>query len=143
MVSVSNLAVHVGGQALFEHVSFLIRPHDRIGLVGANGSGKTTLLRVLAGELPADEGSISSAHYVTIGYLPQENIALRGRTLYDEAATAFEDLISLQTRLDEGVNSLNSIAPDSDQHAELLEVIGELQQELATADLGANRVGGG
>lgn len=134
MVSVSNLAVHVGGQALFEHVSFLIRPHDRIGLVGANGSGKTTLLRVLAGELPADEGSISSAHYVTIGYLPQENIALRGRTLYDEAATAFEDLISLQTRLDEGVNSLNSIAPDSDQHAELLEVIGELQHRLEDLD---------
>jgi len=57
-VVASNLAyAHPGGDLLFSEVSFRIAPGQHVGLVGANGVGKSTLLRVLAGLLPADDGT--------------------------------------------------------------------------------------
>ncbi len=56
-VAVSNLAyAHPGGDLLFSEVSFRISPGQKVGVIGTNGVGKSTLFRVLAGELPADEG---------------------------------------------------------------------------------------
>ena len=52
MISLDNLTVSYGGWTLFDNISFLINPKDRIGLVGRNGRGKTTLLRLLQGALP-------------------------------------------------------------------------------------------
>ena len=50
MISLDNLTVSYGGWTLFDNISFLINPKDRIGLVGKNGAGKTTLLRIITGE---------------------------------------------------------------------------------------------
>ena len=49
MISLDNLTVSYGGWTLFDNISFLINPKDRIGLVGKNGAGKTTLLRIITG----------------------------------------------------------------------------------------------
>ena len=59
MISVSNVARSFGDRTLFRDVSFNLNPGERYGLVGANGSGKTTLLRIVAGDLPPDEGTVS------------------------------------------------------------------------------------
>jgi ATPase subunit of ABC transporter with duplicated ATPase domains len=69
-VVVSSLAyAHPGGELLFDGVSFRITPGQHVGLVGANGVGKSTLLRVLAGELPADDGTVDIG---TFAYMPQD-----------------------------------------------------------------------
>ena len=69
-VVVSNLAyAHPGGDLLFSEVSFRIAPGRHVGLVGANGVGKSTLFRVLAGELPADDGDVDIG---TFAYMPQD-----------------------------------------------------------------------
>jgi ATPase subunit of ABC transporter with duplicated ATPase domains len=69
-VVVSNLAyAHPGGDLLFAEVSFKITPAQHVGLVGANGVGKSTLFRVLAGELPADDGDVDIG---TFAYMPQD-----------------------------------------------------------------------
>jgi ATPase subunit of ABC transporter with duplicated ATPase domains len=74
-VVVSNLAyAHPGGDRLFAEVSFKITPAQHVGLVGANGVGKSTLVRVLAGELPADEGDVDIG---TFAYMPQD-VGVRG-----------------------------------------------------------------
>ena len=45
---------------------------ERAGLIGPNGCGKTTLLRIVAGETPADRGSVQfTPTSVRMGYLPQ------------------------------------------------------------------------
>ena len=54
MISLDNLTVSYGGWTLFDNISFLINPKDRIGLVGKNGAGKTTLLRRLRRLLDAE-----------------------------------------------------------------------------------------
>ena len=58
MISLDNLTVSYGGWTLFDNISFLINPKDRIGLVGKNGAGKTTLLRHLTGVYRQDEGNV-------------------------------------------------------------------------------------
>jgi ATP-binding cassette subfamily F protein uup len=50
-----------GERTIIKDFSLRIQRGDRIGLVGANGSGKTTLLKLLTGELPPDEGSVTLA----------------------------------------------------------------------------------
>src|SRR3954447_20243044 len=69
-VTVNSLAyAHPGGDLLFTDVSFHVAPGNHVGLVGANGVGKTTLFRVLAGELPADEGEAKVGG--RLAYMPQ------------------------------------------------------------------------
>src|SRR5215470_2813028 len=59
IATATSLDVYVGGKLLFEEVSFKLEPRERMTLSGRNGAGKSTLLRVLAGERPADGGSLS------------------------------------------------------------------------------------
>ena len=58
-VHVTSAALSYGADEVLADVSAIIRPRDRIALVGRNGAGKTTLLRLLAGELAPDRGDIS------------------------------------------------------------------------------------
>lgn len=112
----------------------MIGPHDRIGLVGSNGAGKTTILRIVTGLVQPDSGVISKAHYVTVGYLPQEGVAVSGRTLYREAESAFEDVLEVQGELEEAQVNLTRLNPESEEYAETLEIYGELQHKLEDLD---------
>ncbi|MBM6619343.1 ABC-F family ATP-binding cassette domain-containing protein [Bacillus suaedaesalsae] len=58
---------------LIDQFSFLIKPKDRIGIVGRNGTGKSTLLNMIAGSYTPDEGRIDYGTTVKIGYYTQEN----------------------------------------------------------------------
>src|SRR5437764_1284583 len=55
----SGVALSFGADEILSDVSAIVRPRDRVALVGRNGAGKTTLLRILAGELDPDRGEIS------------------------------------------------------------------------------------
>src|SRR5712691_11226113 len=96
MIHVEVLNKRYGERILFEDVSWHVKKKDRIGLSGPNGSGKTTLLRSRAGLEEADSGQIRMASDTTIGYLPQDGIVHGGRTVYDEFALAFEELLLLK-----------------------------------------------
>ena len=70
-VKCSGLAyAHPGGDLLFTDVSFHVSPGDHVGVVGANGVGKSTLFRVIAGDLPADEGDAAVGG--RLAFMPQD-----------------------------------------------------------------------
>ena len=71
MLKVSGLEKSYSGQEIFDNVSFVINPGERIGLVGRNGHGKTTLFRMILGEEQPDAGTISVPNHYTIGHLSQ------------------------------------------------------------------------
>src|SRR5947208_3478164 len=82
-----NLAAGHGDRILFSGLDLVVAPGDVVGLVGVNGAGKSTLLRTLAGELPAESGSVVvSPPTATIGYLPQEHDRRPGETVLEALA---------------------------------------------------------
>ena len=101
MISINGVTVAFGGENLFDNITFVVNDRDRIGLVGKNGAGKSTLLKVITGEQPPTSGSVSSSGDVTVGYLPQQMPLHDGRTVMDEALTAFEALNALENRIEE------------------------------------------
>jgi ATP-binding cassette subfamily F protein 3 len=134
MLSLEHITLEFGERTLFRDISTTIGPRDRIGLVGSNGSGKTTLLRIISGLPQGETGTVLKAHYVSVGYLPQETIALHGKTLYEEAETAFEDILDTRQKLSEAQDALAGINPADQNYAEALEVYGELQHKLEDLD---------
>ncbi len=134
MLSCRSLSVQLGERFLFKEVSFTIGAHDRIGLAGSNGAGKTTLLKILAGILQPDNGSMNRAHYVTVGYLPQEGVAATGKTLYQEVETAFEDILLVRNELEEAHRKLSELDPSTEEYLDTVEVFGELQHKLEDLD---------
>ncbi|MBQ2364683.1 MAG: ABC-F family ATP-binding cassette domain-containing protein [Alistipes sp.] len=100
MISLDNLSISYGGWTLFDGISFMINPKDRIGLVGKNGAGKTTLLRVITGEQQPTEGAVTINGECTIGYLPQQMRVADTTTLVAETAKAFDEVLKIEADIE-------------------------------------------
>ncbi len=100
MISVEQLTVEFGGSPLFDEISFLVNPKDRIALVGKNGAGKTTLLKIFSGKQAPTKGRVTIPKDLSIGYLPQHMIHNEGTTVMQEAEKAFEHITDLQTEIE-------------------------------------------
>src|SRR5688572_26075790 len=101
MISVNSVTVAFGGNNLFENISFLINPKDRIGLAGKNGAGKSTLIKVLSGHQIPTKGEIAMPKSCKVGYLPQDMIHQHGRSVLDETETAYEEINEVEARIHE------------------------------------------
>src|SRR5580698_1985284 len=101
MLQLSAAGKRFGPRVLFENADWLITPNEKTALVGANGTGKSTLLKVLAGSESLDYGTLQRTRGMTIGYLPQEGLELRGRTVFAELREMEQELETLSTQLAE------------------------------------------
>ena len=99
MLSIDNIRVDFGGRNLFHDVSFIINKKDRIALVGKNGAGKSTLLKIIAGLQQPTEGAMSKPRGCSIGYLPQVMAHTDGRTVFEEAETAFAHIHEMEEQI--------------------------------------------
>jgi ATP-binding cassette subfamily F protein 3 len=136
MLAINQLSIQYGLKHLFKNVSVRVHPGEKIGLAGVNGAGKSTLLKIMAGIQPVDDGILTRARNMTIGYLPQETTALvPGRSLYAEAETAFAEALAVQQELQEVNEELGRVSPDSGIFAELLRRQGDLQHRLDQSDI--------
>ena len=81
-------------------VSFSIGEGDKVALLGNNGAGKSTLLKIIAGQLAANSGKIStSLNYQTeIGMMPQGDILIDDLTV--------SDLVYLKSKMNQ-IDSIN------------------------------------
>ena len=101
MLNIHNLSVAFGGEYLFEEISFRLNGGDRVGLIGKNGAGKSTMLKLLAKEMPLDQGTIAMEKDVKIGFLKQDIDFEEGRTVLEESYQAFSEIKALELKLDE------------------------------------------
>jgi ATPase subunit of ABC transporter with duplicated ATPase domains len=85
LISTSRLAKSYGGRTLFEDVSLQLNAGSRYGLVGANGSGKTTLVKILAGDEPSTEGSVTISTRARVGVLRQDQFLDDTKVILDLA----------------------------------------------------------
>lgn len=91
MLTIHQISQSYGITPILKNISFSLNAGDRLGLIGPNGAGKSSLIRILAGEEPADSGSVILDSSIRVGYLsqgfePDPNLtigALIGRTTGD------------------------------------------------------------
>ncbi len=130
MINIVDVSLRYGEKVIYNKISTTIGARDRIGLVGSNGSGKSTLIKLLLNEAEIDSGKVERPGYVTLGYLPQDGIELKGKTLYGEVSTAFEDALALQKNIDEADEQMMDMDTSSEEYYNLLDQIGAWEQKL-------------
>ncbi len=80
MIVIKNLSATIYGKSLFENLDVVVRPGEKVGIIGQNGSVKSTLLKLIAGQIEPDEGTITLDHEI-VGYLPQSIDAANNTTI--------------------------------------------------------------
>ena len=134
MIDLINISVQLGGKYLFKDFSYKIHSDDRICLVGANGSGKSTLLKIISGELVSESGEIHKQKRVSIGYLPQDNVIHKGKTLIEEANSALTDITLLKEKEASILTQINSQDLDDEDREELVYQLGDVHNLLVDLD---------
>ncbi len=134
MLNIHNLSISFGGEYLFEEITFMLTPGDRVGLVGKNGAGKSTMLKILSKEQEPDSGQIAMDKEVKIGFLKQDIDFIQGRTVLEEAYEAFIEIKDTERKIDtinaqlaertdyesDGYNQLITDLSDLTHHYEIL-----------------------
>jgi len=87
------------GNEILVGASLLIRPGDRLALVGPNGTGKSTALRLLAGDLQPDSGDVRILGRASVSYLRQSQELSGDGTLRGALMQPFADLERLAAEL--------------------------------------------
>ena len=59
LLQVSNATKRFGGLIAVNDMSFDVKEHEVMGIIGPNGSGKTTMMNLISGALKVTSGSIS------------------------------------------------------------------------------------
>ena len=130
MLTVQQLSVAFGGDVLFDTISFRIGGGDRIGLIGKNGAGKSTMLRVLAQQQELTSGQLAYEKNTSIGYLPQDVEHNTGKTVLEEAYTAFPRLQTIEQELQHINHNLDTRTDyESAAFQDLLNTQANLNQE--------------
>ena len=134
MIQLSDLTKSFGDRVLLDRVTWQIGDGDRVGLCGPNGAGKTTLLRMLATDDEPDSGAVITPTNLTIGYLPQDGLSHTGRTVFEEAASAFQPLLDLKNEMHDIEHRLGDASIPEAEHAAMLERYSDLQDRFRLAD---------
>lgn len=130
MLNVYNLCVSFSGEELFSNISFRLNSGDRVGLIGKNGAGKSTLLKIISKQIPFESGSMAFDKTISIGYLKQDLDFELGKTVIEEAYTAFTEIKKLEKKLDEiNAELLARTDYESDYYHQLIHDLTENQHQ--------------
>jgi ATP-binding cassette ChvD family protein len=119
----------VGDKVILDDVSTAFYPGAKIGVVGPNGAGKSTVLKIMAGIEQASNGEAFLQPGASVGILMQEPELNEEKTVRQNVE---EGLGEVKVKLDR----YNEIAElmATDYSDELMEEMGQLQEELDHAD---------
>ena len=131
MVNLSNIKIEYGERVLFKNGTFLVRPNDKIGLVGSNGSGKTTIFRLISGEETPDEGKVSIDPGKKVGYFSQNVGEMSGHSALTEVLAGAGPIFTIGEKLTELEHKMCE-PMDDDAMDKLMNHYGELQMEYQT-----------
>ena len=130
MLAINDLSFYFGSRAIFEDLSFHVKPKDKIGLIGANGKGKSTLLKLISGDYTADKGDISKAKDCSIGFLNQDLLSYETQdSILNVAMQAFE----AENKLLSDINLLLKKI-ETEYSDELIEKLTKKQEQFATLE---------
>lgn len=96
LVNVEHLTHTYTGRLLFDDASFYLDENEKAGIIGINGTGKSTLLKIIAGITEPDQGSVTTAKNLRMGYLPQNPLFGKGLSVLDAALPLKNDIAGEQ-----------------------------------------------
>lgn len=118
LVQLNDISKSYSGDPILSNISMKIKIGDRIGLVGVNGAGKSTLLKIIAGDIPYDNGELYIGKETKIGYLRQNSGLQIDNTIWNEMLSVFTDLLQVEKELRklERIMSEPSLMADSGKY---------------------------
>jgi ATP-binding cassette subfamily F protein 3 len=99
MISFSRVSKFFGKQDVLADCSFQVNPGERVGIIGANGSGKSTIFRLLLGLEDPDQGQISVPKSLRLGYLPQDVLQFRGKSVLAQVMDVAAEVRAIEEEL--------------------------------------------
>lgn len=99
VLNLDKVSVALSGRVIFANLSWELQMGQKVGLVGPNGVGKSTLLRLLAQELPLEEGNLFRKSGLTWGRLAQEPQLPADKSVWDEVKMARPELVAIEQKL--------------------------------------------
>jgi len=134
MIQLSSLSKSFGERVLLDEVTWQIDDRERVALCGPNGAGKTTLLKMLAGLEEPDAGDVVKPSGLTIGYLPQDGLVHKGRTVFGEASMAFAPLLDMKAEMHALEDRMGAADVSEDEQAAMLNRYAELSDRFRLAE---------
>ena len=134
MIQLSSLSKSYGERVLLDAVTWQIDDRERVALCGPNGAGKTTLLKMLAGLEEPDAGGVVMPASLTIGYLPQDGLVHKGRTVFGEASLAFAPLLAMKEEIHSLEERMGAADATEDAQAAMLDRYAELSDRFRLAE---------
>ncbi len=86
VLELRDVSVRLGDRCLIDQLSLIVKPKQRLGIVGRNGAGKTTLLRLITGDLALESGELIVGKNTKVAYFDQTRSGL------DESATIAQNV---------------------------------------------------
>jgi ATP-binding cassette subfamily F protein 3 len=129
MIDFINLSVEFGLQKLFSNINLKINPSDKTCLVGSNGSGKTTLLKIILGIQNPSSGTLQKQGGIKIGYLPQELISFKGKSLFEQVKSSMHEIVEMEQKERELNQQLYDKQISDLNRSQILEQLGELNHQ--------------
>ena len=119
-VATHGLGKAYGTNRVLSGVDLSVLRGEKIGIIGVNGAGKTTLLRIMAGEIPATEGSVELGHNVKVSYYAQHHADVldRDKTVFEEVYGHSKD--AGMTRVRSLLGALLFSGDDVEKHVKVL-----------------------
>jgi len=134
MIDINNLSVQFTGTNLFDNVNLRIGKFDKIALVGSNGKGKSTFFKLLYGLEQPETGNISKQKGIRIGYLQQDLLAFKGKTLFDEVNSSLLELRTIAEKEEQILEELRNEKLSDEDREELIHTLGDLNHKKEQMD---------
>ncbi|MEO5284654.1 ABC-F family ATP-binding cassette domain-containing protein [Limosilactobacillus allomucosae] len=130
LLQTNNVERRFGSDVLFHNMNMQIQEHGRTALVGRNGAGKTTFLKIVAGLTEPDEGTVTHARDLTIGYLAQNQGLDSQNSIWAELDSVFAPLHEMEKQLHELENQLGTLTPKSADYQDVLASYDRLSEQF-------------
>ena len=130
LLQTNDVERRFGADVLSHNINLQIQEHGRTALVGRNGAGKTTLLKMIAGITSPDEGTISKAKDLSIGYLAQDQGLDSQNNIWAELDTVFADLHREEQTIHDLEKQLATLDATTDQYGRVMEQYDRLQGDF-------------
>ncbi len=133
LVVLDEVTLFFADRMIFDAASLRLGHGDRVGLIGPNGSGKTTLLKIIAGDQEIDDGKVTRANGVRIGWLPQEISVQGGRSMIDMILSSVPGRGELDRRLADAEAQLEQASQSGADDQTMLDLaadVAELHERL-------------